>query len=192
MDGQDEDGDRANSDGLREGTFPGKTTNSGVRSVGQASSAPPPLPLPVALLPHAPTVQVTHQIKLLNPPQQAPSEAVDSVTDGHLQREETSNDTLNQASIIESMSGHSTTATVTSEANNSTVPAQIEIPSEMKPIIPNEGTVIDSENLTFIFCKPKLLPIKSITIEKLEQLQRTANERAKKQEQDELKEQSIH
>lgn len=66
-----------------------------------------------------------------------------------------------------------------------TVTAQIEIPPDIKPIIPSEGFVIDSENVNYIFCKPKLLPIKSITIEKLEKLQETANERAKKVEQEE-------
>lgn len=190
---------------MDEKTFPTTLPNhSNSNSIIKSSSSvhgrepfipPPPQgpgpPVPTSLLPHAPTVQVTHQIELLNPPQSGGvSEAADTVTNNTaiVREEEKASDTLNQPSIIESMSGQSTNDTsVTSEASDTTVMAQTKTPQDLKPIIPNDGTVIDSESLGFIFCKPKLLPIKSITIEKLEQLQQTANERARKQELEESK-----
>lgn len=61
----------------------------------------------------------------------------------------------------------------------------------LTPIIPSEGVVIYEEPYFFVLCKPKLLPMKSVTIEKLEKLQQEANEKAKRQmaeQQDRLKE----
>lgn len=93
---------------------------------------------------------------------------------------------FNEGNIVQSTSSANTDdSSSAAGARNVTVTAQIEIPPDIKPIIPSEGAVIDSENVNYILCKPKLLPIKSITIEKLEKLQQTANERAKKVEQEE-------
>jgi BBSome-interacting protein 1 len=49
---------------------------------------------------------------------------------------------------------------------------------ELSAIVPNEGVVIHEENISFVLCKPKLLPMKSVTIDKLERLQREAYTRA--------------
>jgi BBSome-interacting protein 1 len=43
----------------------------------------------------------------------------------------------------------------------------------------NQSIVIQEEKPFFIFCKPKLLPLKSMTLEKLEKMQRQAEEKAK-------------
>lgn len=48
----------------------------------------------------------------------------------------------------------------------------------IKPIIPKDGVLCYEEEPFFILCKPKLLPIKSVTIEKMEKLQREAQEKA--------------
>ncbi|KAI1306013.1 BBSome-interacting protein 1 [Halotydeus destructor] len=52
---------------------------------------------------------------------------------------------------------------------------------EIKPIIPNQGIVLQEEKPFFVLCKPKLLPLKSMTLEKLEKMQRDAHDKAKKQ-----------
>lgn len=49
---------------------------------------------------------------------------------------------------------------------------------EMVPIVPTEGVVIHEETCSFVLCKPKLLPMKSVTIEKLEKMQQEAYEKA--------------
>lgn len=49
---------------------------------------------------------------------------------------------------------------------------------ELAAIVPNEGIVIHEEPDSFVLCKPKLLPMKSVTIEKLERLQREASNKA--------------
>lgn len=46
---------------------------------------------------------------------------------------------------------------------------------ELSAIVPNEGIVIHEEVESFVLCKPKLLPMKSVTIEKLERMQREAS-----------------
>ena len=51
---------------------------------------------------------------------------------------------------------------------------------ELAPIVPQEGMVVHEESNSFVLCKPKLLPMKSVTIEKLERLQREAYDRATK------------
>lgn len=49
---------------------------------------------------------------------------------------------------------------------------------ELAAIVPSEGIVIHEEADSFVLCKPKLLPMKSVTIEKLERLQREASNKA--------------
>ena len=50
---------------------------------------------------------------------------------------------------------------------------------EMKPVLSNNNIVIQEEKPFFILCKPKLLPLKSMTLEKLEKMQIEAQEKAK-------------
>lgn len=49
---------------------------------------------------------------------------------------------------------------------------------DLSPIVPSEGIVIHEETGIYVLCKPKLMPMKSVTIEKLEQMQRNAYTRA--------------
>lgn len=43
---------------------------------------------------------------------------------------------------------------------------------QIKPIIPSQGIVIYEEKSFFILCKPKLLSLKSLTLEKLEKIEK--------------------
>lgn len=52
---------------------------------------------------------------------------------------------------------------------------------EIKPVIPNQGMLIQEEKPFFIVCKPKLLPLKSVTLEKVEKMQKEAENIAKQQ-----------
>jgi BBSome-interacting protein 1 len=46
----------------------------------------------------------------------------------------------------------------------------------IKEILPKQGLVYSEKNtLTELLCKPKIMPIKSLTLEKLEQMQKEAN-----------------
>lgn len=46
---------------------------------------------------------------------------------------------------------------------------------EVKELVPiSEGIIFEDEEFTPIFCKPKLLPMKTVTMEKLEQMQKEA------------------
>lgn len=50
--------------------------------------------------------------------------------------------------------------------------------NELLPAIPTQGIVIQEEEPFFLLCNPKLLPLKSVTLEKLEKMQRDAVEKA--------------
>ena len=51
---------------------------------------------------------------------------------------------------------------------------------DLKPIIPSQHLVIVEQNPFFVLCKPKLLPIKSFTLLKVETIQRDAEEKIRK------------
>lgn len=46
-------------------------------------------------------------------------------------------------------------------------------------ILPQNGFLYETESLEYILCKPKLLPLKSVTLEKLEKMQKAADEKIK-------------
>lgn len=55
--------------------------------------------------------------------------------------------------------------------------------SEQKPnsakidfIIPESGKLFFEQNSEYLFCKPELMPLKSMTLEKLERMQKQARE----------------
>ena len=50
----------------------------------------------------------------------------------------------------------------------------------LKPVMTNNNIVIQEEKQFFILCKPKLLPLKSLTLEKLEKMQTEAEVKAKR------------
>lgn len=51
----------------------------------------------------------------------------------------------------------------------------------IKPIIPSQGIIIHEEKSFFILCKPKLLSLKSLTLEKLEKIEKENQDKAKQQ-----------
>ncbi|OXA41676.1 BBSome-interacting protein 1 [Folsomia candida] len=51
--------------------------------------------------------------------------------------------------------------------------------SKIKEVIPKRGYLHCEDELTFVLCKPKLLPLKSFTMEKLEKIQAESVEKAK-------------
>ncbi|RWS20693.1 BBSome-interacting protein 1-like protein [Leptotrombidium deliense] len=52
---------------------------------------------------------------------------------------------------------------------------------DLQAVIPNQGIVFQEDKPFYILCKPKLLPLKSITLQKLEKMQEEAQQKAKKQ-----------
>ena len=52
----------------------------------------------------------------------------------------------------------------------------------IKEVLPKHGQLYDEDLPTMVLCKPKLLPLKSVTLEKLEKMQRDAEETVRKQE----------
>lgn len=43
-----------------------------------------------------------------------------------------------------------------------------------KPILPNKGQIIIEDIQDLVLCKPRLIPLKSFTLEKLEKMQQEA------------------
>lgn len=52
--------------------------------------------------------------------------------------------------------------------------------TEFKDYVPKVGLIYHKESTQLIFCKPKLMPLKSVTLEKLEKLQNDADDVLKK------------
>ena len=52
----------------------------------------------------------------------------------------------------------------------------------IKDVLPKQGQLYDEDLPTMVLCKPKLLPLKSVTLEKLEKMQRDAEETVREQE----------
>lgn len=46
-------------------------------------------------------------------------------------------------------------------------------------IIPKQGLLYQEETADYIFCKPKVIPLKSVTLEKLERMQKEAEQKLK-------------
>lgn len=47
-----------------------------------------------------------------------------------------------------------------------------QLPADIKPILPKNGQLIIEDSDEFVMCKPRLIPLKSFTLEKLEKMQR--------------------
>ena len=56
----------------------------------------------------------------------------------------------------------------------------------MSEVLPKQGLVYQEDMPTVVLCKPKLLPLKSVTLEKMEKMQKDAMEEVKQQELNEL------
>ncbi|XP_011685025.1 PREDICTED: BBSome-interacting protein 1 [Wasmannia auropunctata] len=46
-------------------------------------------------------------------------------------------------------------------------------------VLPRQGLLYQTDALNYILCKPKLIPLKSVTLEKLERMQRDAEIKVK-------------
>ena len=55
--------------------------------------------------------------------------------------------------------------------------------STFREVIPKHGLLYSDESYAMTLCKPKILPLKSVTLEKLETMQKRAQEAVKLQEQ---------
>ncbi|CAB0039638.1 unnamed protein product [Trichogramma brassicae] len=54
-------------------------------------------------------------------------------------------------------------------------------------VLPQQGLLYSEHTFDYILCKPKLMPLKSVTLEKLEKMQKEADEKLKEmQEQDQV------
>ncbi|XP_030058621.1 BBSome-interacting protein 1 [Microcaecilia unicolor] len=57
-----------------------------------------------------------------------------------------------------------------------------EVKSMFREVLPKQGQLCVEDTPTMVLCKPKLLPLKSVTLEKLEKMQREAQETIRQQE----------
>lgn len=57
---------------------------------------------------------------------------------------------------------------------------------DFKEVLPKQGMVYQEDMPTVVLCKPKLLPLKSVTLEKMEKMQKDAMEQVKQQELNQL------
>nr|AFM87678.1 BBSome-interacting protein 1 [Callorhinchus milii] len=57
-----------------------------------------------------------------------------------------------------------------------------EVRSMFREVLPKQGQLSFEDTPTMVLCKPKLLPLKSVTLEKLEKMQREAQETIRQQE----------
>ncbi|XP_077205816.1 BBSome-interacting protein 1 [Paroedura picta] len=53
--------------------------------------------------------------------------------------------------------------------------------SKFREVLPKQGKLAVEDVTTMVLCKPKLLPLKSVTLEKLEKMQREAQETIRQQ-----------
>ncbi|KAM4703381.1 BBSome-interacting protein 1 [Rhinophrynus dorsalis] len=57
-----------------------------------------------------------------------------------------------------------------------------EVKSMFREVLPKQGQLCVEDIPTMVLCKPKLLPLKSVTLEKLEKMQRDAQNTIRQQE----------
>uniref|UniRef100_A0A672NZJ1 BBSome interacting protein 1 n=1 Tax=Sinocyclocheilus grahami TaxID=75366 RepID=A0A672NZJ1_SINGR len=57
-----------------------------------------------------------------------------------------------------------------------------EVKSMFREVLPKQGQLSVEDVPTMVLCKPKLLPLKSVTLEKLEKMQQEAQEIIRQQE----------
>lgn len=53
-----------------------------------------------------------------------------------------------------------------------------------KEVLPKQGLLFTEQTPMPVLCKPKIMPMKSVTLEKLESMQKEAQEAVKRQEQE--------
>ncbi|XP_040291341.1 BBSome-interacting protein 1 [Bufo bufo] len=57
-----------------------------------------------------------------------------------------------------------------------------EVKSMFREVLPKQGQLCVEDVPTMVMCKPKLLPLKSVTLTKLDKMQRDAQETIRQQE----------
>ncbi|CAG01295.1 unnamed protein product [Tetraodon nigroviridis] len=57
-----------------------------------------------------------------------------------------------------------------------------EVKPVLREVLPKKGQLSIEDVPTMVLCKPKLLPLKSVTLEKLEKMQMEAQEAVRQQE----------
>ena len=55
---------------------------------------------------------------------------------------------------------------------------------QIHEVLPKTGLLYTEQTIMPVLCKPKILPLKSVTLEKLEKMQKDAQELLKQQEED--------
>ncbi|XP_004763914.1 BBSome-interacting protein 1 [Mustela nigripes] len=66
-----------------------------------------------------------------------------------------------------------------------------EVKSMFREVLPKQGQLSVEDITTMVLCKPKLLPLKSLTLEKLEKMQQAAQDTIRQQEVAEKEQQQI-
>ena len=59
-----------------------------------------------------------------------------------------------------------------------------------REVLPKHGHLYQEDIPTTVLCKPKLMPLKSVTLEKLEKMQKDAQDTVKEQEAEAMREES--
>uniref|UniRef100_A0A5F9D256 BBSome interacting protein 1 n=2 Tax=Oryctolagus cuniculus TaxID=9986 RepID=A0A5F9D256_RABIT len=67
-----------------------------------------------------------------------------------------------------------------------------EVKSMFREVLPKQGQLSVEDVTTMVLCKPKLLPLKSLTLEKLEKMQQAAQDTVRQQEMAEKQRQITH
>ncbi|XP_004680499.2 PREDICTED: BBSome-interacting protein 1 [Condylura cristata] len=67
-----------------------------------------------------------------------------------------------------------------------------EVKSVFREVLPKQGQLSMEDISTMVLCKPKLLPLKSLTLEKLEKMQQAAQDTIRQQEMAEKQQQVTH
>ncbi|GIY39305.1 hypothetical protein CDAR_402231 [Caerostris darwini] len=81
--------------------------------------------------------------------------------------------------IAEMCNGHVTIYFITEQSE--TISMMADKNEYLKEILPSTGLLFQQEFQSFILSKPKLIPLKSVTLQKLETMQQEAEKKAKEQ-----------
>lgn len=60
--------------------------------------------------------------------------------------------------------------------------------SLMKEVLPKQGQLYQEDSPAVVLCKPKIMPLKSVSLEKMEKMQKEAQETMKAQEEADMAE----
>ena len=61
----------------------------------------------------------------------------------------------------------------------------------LKEVLPRKGLLYQEDAANLALCRPKLMPLKSVTLEKLEQMQKTAQEKGRQQQEQQQEQQGM-